>query len=174
MARIDRFDIHRKLVPVRQVGLPDLADVVAIFLDCWRLRYREVMPAELVERMSPEAAEELWARSLADPGMEFLGAEGPDGRLAGIVGFRIADPGVGYVSSLYVSPHTQGGGFGRHLLTAAERGLAELGATTARLWVFEQNEPSRRFYERSGWEPDGTRETLPDWGVPQIGMAKRL
>lgn len=162
------------MTALRPVGLPDLAEVVAIFLDCWALSYREVMPAELVERMTPDAADALWKRSLADPGMDFLGAEGPDGRLAGIVGFRLTAPGVGYVSSLYVSPHAQGGGFGRRLLAAAESELAARGAITARLLVFEQNEPSRRFYERSGWEADGTRETLPEWGVPQIGMAKRL
>lgn len=162
------------MTALRPVGPADLADVVAIFVDCWALSYREVMPAELVERMTPEAADSLWERSLADPGMDVLGTEGPDGRLAGIVGFRLIAPGVGYVSSLYVSPHAQGGGFGRRLLAAAERALTERGATTARLWVFEQNEPSRRFYERAGWKADGTRETLPEWGVPQIGMAKRL
>lgn len=162
------------MTALRPVGPADLAEVVVIFLDCWTLSYREVMPPELVERMTPDAAEALWARSLADPDMAFLGAHGPDGRLAGIVGFRLTAPGVGYVSSLYVSPHAQRGGFGRRLLAAAERELADRGATTARLWVFEQNEPSRRFYERAGWEADGTRETLAEWGVPQIGMAKRL
>lgn len=159
---------------LRRLGLPDLAEVVAIFLDCWLLSYREVMPAELVDRMTPEAADELWRRSLDGSGTVYLGAEGPDGRLAGFVGFRLTAPGDGYVGSLYVSPHVQGGGFGGRLLAAAERELADRGAVTARLWVFEQNAPSRRFYERAGWAADGSRETLPEWGVPQIGMVKRL
>jgi ribosomal protein S18 acetylase RimI-like enzyme len=60
------------------------------------------------------------------------------------------------------------------LLGEAEKELRESGARTARLWVFEDNAPSRAFYVGQGWRPDGRRETLPEWGQPQLGMAKTL
>lgn len=159
---------------LRTVGPADLPEVVSIFLDCWMLSYRAAMPASLVERMTPAYAESLWREGLADARTDHVGAEDGDGRLVGFVGFRLLDDGTGYVSSLYVSPTAQGGGHGRRLLTASERALAEQGAVSARLWVFEQNAPSRAFYERAGWLPDGRRETLPEWGVPQLGLTKAL
>ena len=98
-----------------------------------------------------------------------------DSRAAlGFVGFRLEEGGDGYVSSLYVSPRAQGGGVGRLLLAEAEKRLRESGSRTARLWVFEGNAPSRAFYVRQGWRPDGRRETLPEWGQPQVGMIKDL
>ncbi|SEA39741.1 GNAT family N-acetyltransferase [Leifsonia sp. 21MFCrub1.1] len=159
---------------LRTATADDAAAFTTVFLDCWHLSYSRTMPAELVERMTPDSAAALWQRALAGGGERYLAAEDDDGTLVGFVGFRLAGPDAGYVSSLYVSPHAQGGGYGRRLLSAAEEELRDLGAATARLWVFEQNEPSRRFYERSGWALDGTRETLPEWGQPQVGMAKRL
>ena len=103
-----------------------------------------------------------------------MAAERPEGGIAGFIGYRMIDAGTGYVSSLYVSPETQGGGLGRELLAEAEAAMRRLDARRARLWVFEQNEPSRRFYERSGWRLDGSRVTLEEWGQPQVGMAKEL
>jgi ribosomal protein S18 acetylase RimI-like enzyme len=91
-----------------------------------------------------------------------------------MVGFSLPAPDEGYVASLYVSPRAQGSGAGRMLLAEAERRLAGRGARQARLWVFEQNGPSRAFYARRGWRPDGTREVLPEWGEPQIGLIKGL
>lgn len=159
---------------LRIVGPQDVAAVVAIFLECWQVSYREVMPAALVERMTPDYAESLWSRSLSAAAASYVGAEDADGRLVGFVGFQLTDGGSGYISSLYVSPGAQGGGYGRRLLARAEEELKALGATAARLWVFEQNAPSRRFYERSGWTLDGRREILPEWGEPQLGMRKAL
>ena len=152
----------------------DLEAFITVFLDCWQVSYSRTMPRELVDRMTRESAEALWREALAGGGDRYLAAEDESGALVGFVGCRLTGPGSGYVSSLYVSPHAQGGGYGRRLLAGAEAELKALGAVTARLWVFEQNGPSRGFYERSGWALDGTREVLPEWGQPQVGMAKRL
>lgn len=163
------------MATVRRAGIEDLEAVTAVFLDCWHLSYAEVMPAALVEGMTPERAEELWRKALGGGTDSYLAAvDGADGRVTGFAGYRLEEPGVGYVSSLYVSPRAQGGGYGRLLLARCEEELRRLGAGRARLWVFEQNGPSRAFYARQGWGADGRRETLAEWGVPQIGMAKEL
>jgi ribosomal protein S18 acetylase RimI-like enzyme len=159
---------------LRAASADDVAAFTQVFLECWRVSYGSSMPASLVESMTPERAHALWRDALARNGDTYLAAEDSDGGVVGFVGYRLADPDTGYVSSLYVSPRTQGGGFGRQLLAEAEASMRRLGARTARLWVFEQNEPSRRFYERAGWHLDGTRETLEEWGQPQVGMAKEL
>lgn len=164
-------------MPLLRVARPDDIDQLsAVFLDCWRISYAPVMPAELVASMTPERARSLWADALQRPGQTILAAAGdePPHPLVGFVGFRLEEDGAGYVSSLYVSPRLQGGGAGRLLLTGAEEALRNSGARTAQLWVFEANAPSRAFYARQGWQPDGRRETLAEWGQPQVGLSKAL
>jgi ribosomal protein S18 acetylase RimI-like enzyme len=164
-------------MPLLRVADPDDVDqLAAVFLDCWRISYAQVMPAPLVESMTAEKARAMWAEAVRRPGQTIVIAaeDGPPHAVLGFVGFRLQEDGGGYVSSLYVSPNLQGGGVGRLLLGEAEKELRESGAQTARLWVFEDNAPSRAFYVRQGWRPDGRRGTLPEWGQPQLGMAKTL
>jgi len=161
---------------LRAADPADVDQLATVFLDCWRISYAQVMPAPLLECMTAERAREMWAEAVGRPGQVVVIAAGDEEPHAvlGLVGFRLADDGDGYVASLYVSPKQQGGGVGRLLLCEAERRLREAGARTARLWVFEDNAPSRAFYARQGWRPDGRRETLPEWGQPQLGLAKTL
>ena len=164
-------------MPLLRVARRDDVDQLsAVFLDCWKISYAQVMPASLVAGMTPEKAHSLWTVALQRPNQTILAAtaDEPPHPVVGFVGFQLQADGAGYVSSLYVSPHLQGGGVGRLLLNGAEQELRDSGARTARLWVFEQNAPSRAFYVRQGWQPDGRRETLPEWGQPQLGMAKAL
>lgn len=161
---------------LRRAGTADLEAIVDVFMDCWMVSYSQAMPGRLVDAMTRERAREIWARTLANSDTEVVVAAAPEngGRVSGVVGYALPEPDVGYVASLYVSPSTQGAGTGRLLLAEAERRLREQGARRARLWVFEQNAPSRSFYQRQGWQADGSRETLPEWGQPQIGMIKDL
>lgn len=161
---------------LRVAGPDDLGALTTVFLDCWRISYAAVMPAALVEGMTSEQARSMWADALQRPGQTILAATGdePPHAVLGFVGFQVQPDGVGYVSSLYVSPHLQGGGVGRLLLSGAEHELRTAGARAARLWVFEENAPSRAFYARQGWQPDGRRETLPQWNQPQLGLSKTL
>jgi ribosomal protein S18 acetylase RimI-like enzyme len=161
---------------LRVAGQDDVDQLAAVFLDCWRISYARVMPALLVERMTSQKARTMWAGALKRPHQTIVAAteDEPPHAVLGFAGFQLQEDGTGYVSSLYVSPHLQGGGVGRLLLGEAEKELRDSGARTARLWVFEDNAPSRAFYVKRGWQPDGRRETLPEWGQPQLGMTKTL
>jgi ribosomal protein S18 acetylase RimI-like enzyme len=164
-------------MPLLRVAGPDDVDqLTAVFLDCWRISYAQVMPAPLVAGMTSQRAWSMWADAWKRPGQTILAAteDEPPHAVLGFVGFQLVADAAGYVSSLYVSPSLQGGGVGRLLLSEAEKELRDAGARTARLWVFEENAPSRAFYAKRGWQPDGRRETLPEWGVPQLGMTKPL
>jgi ribosomal protein S18 acetylase RimI-like enzyme len=161
---------------LRIAGPADVDQLSAVFLDCWKISYAQVMPASLVESMTPHRARSLWADALKRPHQTILAAtaDEPPNAVLGFAGFLLQEDGSGYVSSLYVSPYSQGAGVGRLLLNEAERELRDRGARTARLWVFEENAPSRAFYITQGWQLDGRRETLPEWGQPQLGMTRTL
>jgi ribosomal protein S18 acetylase RimI-like enzyme len=161
---------------LRAAGPDDVDQLTAVFLDCWRISYAGVMPAALVEGMTAQKARSMWSDAVRRPHQTILAAtaDEPPHPVLGFVGFQVQPDGAGYVSSLYVSPHLQGGGVGRLLLTEAERELRSAGARTARLWVFAENAPSHAFYLKQGWHPDGRVETLPEWGQPQLGLTKTL
>lgn len=161
---------------LRRASPDDIEGIVTVFLDCWQVSYSLVMPAALVDNMTPERAQTLWQNALDNPDTALMVAvsDAPANTVIGLVGYSLLDGDTGYVGSLYVSPFAQGSGTGRMLLTAATDDLEQRGAHEAQLWVFERNEPSRKFYERQGWKADGRRETLADWDEPQIGMTKHL
>jgi GNAT superfamily N-acetyltransferase len=170
-------------VLIRDAVAGDLDEVVAVFLACWRGSYAAVLPPALVERMTDAQAHELWSAAFGRQGGRMLVAESADdGRVLGVtrVSFDewgsegVADDRVGTVESLYVSPAAQGQGVGRRLLDAAVAALAEVGATTARLWVFEQNLPSREFYRLQGWAEDGAHRVQDAFGEPELRLARGI
>lgn len=168
---------------VRPAVASDLDGVVAVFLDCWRTSYAEVLPADVRESMTEESARELWRSAFGRAGSTVLVAVpggSPHGPVAGVVRFSRQESSVrggsvaGDVDSLYVSPHSQGQGLGTVLLDAAVAGLAASGAEAARLWVFESNHSSLAFYRSRGWSDDGRRRTEEAFGVPELGLSRAV
>jgi GNAT superfamily N-acetyltransferase len=71
-------------------------------------------------------------------------------------GAGFAAVGGQWLNGLYVRPEAWGTGLAARLHDRAVAALREAGIATARLWVLEHNLRARRFYERRGWQPDGT------------------
>ena len=155
---------------LRPATAEDLPAVVAVFLACWRVSYRGLLPDEVLGRMTDEGAERLGREALADPGASVLVAE-DDTRVVGVTRWTAGD---GTVQSLYVDPGHQGAGTGRALLDAAVAALAEGGAHRARLWVFAANTAARGFYARHGWHPEGTVRTQPQFGASELALVREI
>jgi ribosomal protein S18 acetylase RimI-like enzyme len=118
------------------------------------VRYqREVAPGHPSLRLDEEA---VFGRAgdPGEPGDELLVAEDA-GRVVGFVrlAFRRRPWGLAAeVAPLVVAASHRGRGIGTHLLGAAERRAAGLGAAGLRLDVILENAGARRFYERAGYE----------------------
>jgi GNAT superfamily N-acetyltransferase len=86
-----------------------------------------------------------------------------------------APASVGEVRSFFVSPSAWRRGIGTALMARALAGLAELGFGQATLWSFEANARANSFYERQGFEPDGTTRTEAIWAyVPEVRYRRTL
>ena len=88
-------------MPLLRVAGPDDADqLTAVFLDCWRISYAQVMPAALVESMTSGKARTMWADALKRPGQTIVAAteDEPPHAVLGFVGFQPEQDGAGYVS----------------------------------------------------------------------------
>ena len=57
--------------------------------------------------------------------------------------------------SLYLLPEYMGKGYGNRLLETAVTELRKQGYANVFLWVLEENDRARRFYERFGFSPTG-------------------
>jgi tRNA dimethylallyltransferase len=116
-----------------------------------------------------EVVRARWREAVADERTHVVVAERGDA----IVGVAAAKDG--WLDGLYLVPEEWGNGIADRLHDDALRALAAAGATSARLWVLEDNARARRFYERRGWRRDGSERVVPFPPHPlDIGYTKEL
>ena len=93
------------------------------------------------------------------PEQDVLGMSWPYPRTAAGAEGRVAE-----LYALYVRPAWWSTGTGRALMDHVLARVSVAGYGCITLWVLEGNARARRFYERAGFAPDGTRHGLPDLG----------
>jgi RimJ/RimL family protein N-acetyltransferase len=152
-------------MPVRAATPEDALAIASVHVESWRTAYRGQMPDEVLASLSVDRRAEMWRNIITStsPWKSVLVLDRADI----VEGFahvcQARDPdvdsGVGEVSAIYLLPPVWGQGFGRELMAAALRQLAESGLRSAILWVLETNDRARRFYEAGGWRRDGTKRT---------------
>lgn len=146
-------------VTIRRAAADDAPAIAEVHVASWRSAYRGMMSESFLEELSIQERAEGWRSTIEDPASVVLVAERA-GVVAGFVGGLAPATEDAEIDSLHVDPAAVGAGTGAALLHAAEAALAERGSTRARLWVIEDNERARSFYEREGWRFNGVTERL--------------
>jgi len=169
---------------VRRADASDAAAIAAVRTRTWQVGYRGIIPDNVLENMDTEGwarRAEVWLQNRDGPGRDWVADEA-----GSIVGWasrflpgRDEDlgPTVAELAAIYVRPSHWGRGLGRALLEVVEADLRDFGATELSLWVVEENVRARRFYERQGFVPDGTRadsRVSPDQPVFSIRYRRTL
>lgn len=139
--------------PVLRWAVPDDAARLAdVHVTTWQEAYRAILPQAYLSGLDRTARARWWTHFITE-GARVHVAEA-DGSLVGFChAGESLDDGWGEVFAIYVHPAHWGEGHGRDLLEAAELQLAEEGHVRVHLWVLEQNNRGRNFYERQGWRP---------------------
>lgn len=157
-------------VRLRDAGPGDEPAVATVHVASWRDAYRDLMPAEFLAGLDP--ADRARRYTFGAPGRNAPAtaiAAGPGGEIWGFATIgpsRDADAeDRGELYALYVDPPRLGTGTGRLLLADSRRRLAARGHTEAILWVLIGNVGARRFYERDGWERDGSERIEEPYGI---------
>jgi GNAT superfamily N-acetyltransferase len=157
---------------LRQIRTADAETVATIHATSWRSAYRGILRNEFLDEELLSNRLALWTKRLSPilpSHFGFLATVGPQD-----VGFAFAfganDPYWGtQVDNLHVLPALTGQGIGRCLLaslcTEAERLHPNIGVY---LWVYEQNTPAQRFYERFG-AISTERAVIPAPGGGEVG-----
>lgn len=166
---------------IRKAKLEDAHSIAVIHVESWRAAYRGLLPQKILDDLSVERREEFWRETLVDPKTEervwLAEADGS------VVGFaftgmnrdeEMRDERTPELFAIYLAPGTWGRGVGRALQLQALDDLAERGFDTVVLWVLESNERTIRFYEVSGWKPDGAREFLDGLDAHKVRYRRSL
>jgi ribosomal protein S18 acetylase RimI-like enzyme len=114
----------------------------------------------------------LRAEIQASPQAQLLVVRSPaTGALRGSVWLEPRSATVWYLGSLTVDPREQNSGLGRRILDAAERRVANLGATKVVIDVLNVRGSLIAWYERRGYKLTGESHVFPyedhRYGVPQ-------
>lgn len=165
---------------VRAATPSDAAEIARIQLDTWRAAYRDLLPAEVLDALDAAEAEATWRHTIEEgPARVFVATEGqwhvgfiaagpaPSDESAAADGTPAPDADhVALVSALLVEPRWGRRGHGGRLLAAVAEAMAADGLTRGISWTAELDKASLRFWERAGWQADGTVRTLDAGGRP--------
>jgi GNAT superfamily N-acetyltransferase len=178
-----------------RVARPDEAGEVAqIQLTTWRIAYRRMLPAAVLDQLDPDWIAARWRAAIEAPPsgrhrvlvaveqaarsrLVGFAASGPAGDDAAAPGEpEPPGPDTAAVTDLLVNPRWGRRGHGSRLLAASVEHWREDGYHTAVAWVFEADPATRRFLAAAGWEPDGATRALDvdDLLVPQLRLHTRL
>lgn len=144
---------------VRPAVLDDAEAIAVVHHTAWVQTYSDLLPAEHWENDTVERRAQRWNERLSTKASGAPSVAVVDGRVVGFAkaGATRAQDGIPPVRSdelwsLYVLSANYGTGIGALLLDAV------LPPTRpAELWVADANPRARRFYEKHGFTPDGTR-----------------
>lgn len=146
-------------IRIRPAVVPDALAIAQVQVESWRWAYPGLLPQSYLDALSVERRAEGWAELLGAKGTRAVIWVASDER--GCCGLVHAGPvrsertTVGEVYSLYVRARVASTGVGHLLLAYTTAQLKAMLYGTAVLWVLEQNQRARRFYEREGWSLAG-------------------
>jgi GNAT superfamily N-acetyltransferase len=153
---------------VRVAWVDDAAGIADVQVRAWRLRYADVLPADLLAGLEPPAFAEQWRSSLEAP---------KDGRqrvlvaLSGelIRGFAVTEPSRdpdcdpvadAEVSEFVIDPEAVSAGHGSRLLHACIDTLRQDRFRRGTAWLNSTDDALRRFLVEAGWATDGAHREL--------------
>ena len=135
----------------------------------WQEAYADLIPADYLERFTLDRCEAI-ARKWPD---NLLVAKDGE-RVVGFCGYGAyrddSLPDTGEIFALYVLSEYRGSGVGAMLMGEALKRLDRFPSVA--LWVLRDNGRAIRFYEKQGFVPDGTEQTVslgaPLWEIRMI------
>lgn len=168
-------------VSIRWAGPDDARGVAIVHVEAWQAAYPGLIDQHLLDGLRVDERADGWSRWIArslsgqstDDGSthRLLVAE-LDDRVVGWASFGAGrDEGMtelGELAGLYVHPDHWSRGVGHTLLDRVERELRDGGWGESYLWVLDGNDRAIRFYERHGWNADGSEKSVDARGARQL------
>jgi ribosomal protein S18 acetylase RimI-like enzyme len=166
---------------IRVAGVADAAAIAAVHVEAWRETYVSIVPVQVLAGLSVDRRMEIWRRILTNPTAFSSSAVFVAEREGTVVGFgccgmqrdeSLNSQGYdGEISSIYVLRAFQRCGLGVAPMSATGGELQRRRLQAASLWVLQQNESARRFYEKLGGDIVGDKTDIREDGVVFVEVA---
>jgi ribosomal protein S18 acetylase RimI-like enzyme len=142
-------------VSVRRALPADALGIAQVRIASWRTTYRGMIPDAYLDGMKVADSTALWQRVLtaARNTTSVFVAEDEAGVCGFAAGLMLTEPKFeidAELTAIYLRPHRQRAGLGRHLVAAIVKSQRAHGATALLTWVIAGNRGARTFYERLG------------------------
>ncbi len=148
---------------MRRAYPEDARAIAGVQVRSWQAAYPGIVPDAFLRSLSVEDRVARWNAIFRESASTVFVAEDDEGLIGWIsVGpSRDADtrPTTGELWAIYLAPERWREGGGRALWSHGRAHLQRAGFADVIVWVFEDNQRARRFYERMGFAPtpEGTR-----------------
>jgi GNAT superfamily N-acetyltransferase len=171
-------------VSLRRAQAADEPAIARLHADSWRTAYRGILCDDFLADTVVANRRELWRTRFSEIDRQdqvILVGEEHGEIQAFACAFLDADPEWGtLLDNLHVLPGLKGRGLGRQLISAvAENVRRHALHCMLHLWVYEQNDQARGFYERLGGivsgrvseaAPDGSRVNALRYGWRELSL----
>ena len=136
---------------------PSEADIIAqIHAKSWQIAYKGILTDAFLEHDIWENRRQVWQKRFAESAEnEFICVAVEDDVVIGFVCvYGEANENWGsLIDNLHVLPEFKGRGIGKKLMQEASKWVMEQYSNTKiHLWVYEDNDAAREFYEKMGGE----------------------
>jgi len=151
-------------ISIRKASIDD-ADILGQITSCsWQAAYKGIVPDDYLAGIAPESRAERFRAVLKQrPDVEFYIVLADDIPIGVMNLHPCADEdakGCAEIGVFYFLPEYWGKSCAAPAMEFALSRLKELGFQTVVLNVLEENVRARRFYEKQGFVPDGTRSVI--------------
>lgn len=134
---------------VRRAEVGDAAQIAAVHIGTWQIAYAGVFPEEFLASFDVEHRTR-WMSERIESGSDVIVSEFGD-RITGFCMFGPShEPDWGEIYAIYVNPDDWSRGHGYELFNETCGALFDQGYRHLLLWVLQDNERGRAFYERQG------------------------
>ena len=146
---------------IREALLEDAYKRAVCHVSSWRSAYKGIVPDEVLDNLSEEEIADKFKKEIEQKGYTFYCAE-YEGKIIGHFNIRRSHdedkPNAGEVHGIYLIEEFWGKGYGKKMMSCAIDSLKQMGYNEIILWVLEENNRARRFYEKCGFVFDGTKK----------------
>jgi ribosomal protein S18 acetylase RimI-like enzyme len=163
-------------VQLRRATPEDAEGLVSVKHSAWLAHYTGLV-ADYVLRSLAFWRSELEPMLRPDGAAGFVLVAQARAAVDGYAALRV-DPheaGAGQLKELHVRAEREGRGIGSRLVAGALDHFRRCGKQRITLWVLEENDHARRFYEHRGFRPTGERQVVKLEGpVSEVRYVRKL
>lgn len=163
---------------IREATLNDAARIAEIEVTSSRYAYQNIVSDECLYRdLSADARIPVYQRWISEKRFDlYVYEDDSTGLVRGMMGIGMTDDedkkDAFELHFIYLDPDWVRMGIGSEMLKFFEQKGREKGCPEYVIWVLEENDMGRRFYEKNGYRPDGKEKIFKRWNKKEIRYVK--